>query len=199
MIALHFKLQSGWGSFNMKENKLEVYMNFAKAVYGDKDPAHNFRHIKRICKRLKMFIDATDEQMDLQLMYFMASFHGLIKKIDEDNSFKDEIVTFLKDLGWSDSEIDNGFICLQRHIQNPSTIEEEIVHDANYIELLGAFGIAKAFTTGGAKGQNYEETIRIFENDYLEKIEFKTALGKKISDKRKDYTREFLNILRTEL
>lgn len=65
--------------------------------------------------------------------------------------------------------------------------------------MVGAFGIAKAFTTGGAKGQNYEETIKIFENDFLEKIEFKTALGRKIANKRKDYTREFLNILKTEL
>lgn len=183
----------------MKENRLEDYMNFTKAVYGDKDPAHNFKHIKRISIRLKMFIEATDEQMNLQLLYFIAAFHGLIKKIAEDNSFKEEIITFLKGLGWSDSEIENGFISLERHIDNPITIEEKIVHDANYVELVGAFGIAKAFTTGGAKGQNYEETIKIFENDFLEKIEFKTALGRKIANKRKDYTRQFLNILRTEL
>jgi hypothetical protein len=32
---------------------------------------------------------------------------------------------------------------------------------------LGAFGIAKAFITGGAKGQSIEDTISIFENQYL--------------------------------
>lgn len=109
----------------MKENKLEDYMNFTKAVYGDKDPAHNFKHIRRISKRLKMFIEATDEQMNLQLLYFLAAFHGLIKKIASDNSFKEEIIVFLKGLGWSDSEIENGFISLGRHIDNPITIEEK--------------------------------------------------------------------------
>ena len=36
------------------------------------------------------------------------------------------------------------------------------MHDANYVEVLGAFGIAKAFTKGGAERQSYEETIAIF-------------------------------------
>jgi hypothetical membrane protein len=35
------------------------------------------------------------------------------------------------------------------------------VHDANAVEVLGAFGIAKAFTTGGARGQSNEQTVEL--------------------------------------
>jgi uncharacterized protein len=63
---------------------------------------------------------------------------------------------------------------------------------------LGAFGIAKAFTTGGAKGQSIEETASIFEQQYLDKVIFQTPVGKQMADERKNYTKEFLMRLHTE-
>ena len=84
-------------------------------------------------------------------------------------------------------------------MNNPQTVEEMIVHDANYVELLGAFGIAKAFTTGRAYNQTYEETADIFEHQYLDRVELVTPIGKRLAKKRKSYTKNFLWQLRSEL
>jgi hypothetical protein len=81
-------------------------------------------------------------------------------------------------LGWSNEDIDEVFQSLIRHPCNPQSFDEKIVHVANYVETLGAFGIIKAFLTGGAKGQSIEETISIFEKQYLDKVVFQ-ALAEK--------------------
>ena len=74
-----------------------------------------------------------------------------------------------------------------------------IVHDANYVKILGAFGIAKAFTTGGAYNQTYEETADIFKYQYLDRVEFVTPMGKRLAEEKKAYTKKFLKQLRSEL
>lgn len=105
---------------------------------------------------------------------------------------------FLGELGWEEREIDDAFDSLRRHLVNPQTPEEKIVHDANFVELLGAFGIAKAFTVGGEFGQSYEETVDIFESRYLDKVVFRTPVGQRIAREERAYTKDFLNRLRNE-
>ena len=95
-------------------------------------------------------------------------------------------------------EICELFESLARQFSHPETVEEEIVHDANYLETTGAFGIAKAFTTGGAKGQSMEETVNIFEGQYFDRVEFRTPEGKRIAGERKVYTQDFFERLRKE-
>lgn len=117
----------------------------------------------------------------------------------DDEQFREQVRTFLHDLGWTDVEVEQAFQSLERHLKAPQTVEEEIVHDANYVEMLGAFGIAKAFTTGGAAGQSYEETADIFEYRYLNKVAFRTPVGKRLAEEERAYTKEFLRRLRREL
>ena len=102
----------------------------------------------------------------------------------------------MQDLEWTEIEIEQAFQSLERHLEDPQIIEEKIVHDANYLELLGAFGIAKAFTTGGARKQSYEQTADIFEYRYLDKVEFLTSVGKRIAKEKRTYTIAFLVLMR---
>ena len=73
-----------------------------------------------------------------------------------------------------------------------------IVHDANLFEVTGRFGIAKAFTVGGNFNQTYECTLEIFE-DNLDKLVFRTPIGRSMYEVRKDYTRAFIEELRAEI
>jgi hypothetical protein len=73
-----------------------------------------------------------------------------------------------------------------------------IVHDANYFEVAGALGVAKAFIVGGAMGQTYEETIDIYEG-FLNQVVFRTPVGKRLYEPRKEYAREFLQKLKEQL
>lgn len=182
----------------MLKQQVEPYLEFARPYYGDRDTAHDFRHIQRIIDRL----DSLSREMsppNPELLYFIACFHGLAGKLSHDKVLRDRVSRFLLDLEWTETEIAKAFASLARHIKDPQTVEEAIVHDANYVELLGAFGIAKAFTKGGAKKQTYEETADIFEYRYLDKVEFLTPVGKRLAKEKRAYTKAFLKQLRSEL
>ena len=180
------------------KNQLEQYRKFARIYHIKQDPAHDFRHIERILRRLDMLAEGMSPPPLLYKLYFLVCFQGLGRVVQEHEEIRAEILTFLKNLGWEQQEIEEMFISLQSHLTEPTTVEEMIVHDANYLELLGAFGIAKAFLTGGARGQTYEETADIFEYCYLDKIHFFTPAGKHLAEDSRRYAKAFLNKLRSE-
>jgi len=93
-----------------------------------------------------------------------------------DAALKEKTKAFLEELNWGKGEINEIFESLARHLTDPQTVEEKIVHDANYVEMLGAYGIAKAFTTGGANGQSIEVTMHIFEHQFFNKVVFQTQI-----------------------
>ena len=182
----------------MLKHQIEPYLEFARSYYRDRGTAHDFQHIRRIIDRLDLLSKEISPFPNKQILYFLACFHGLEANLNNE-LFRDRVKRFLLDLEWSETEIEKAFASLARHLKDPQTVEEAIVHDANYIELLGAFGIAKAFTTGGARGQTYEETSDIFEYRYLDKVSFVTPVGKRIAEEKRSYTKEFLRQLRSEL
>lgn len=180
------------------KNEIEPYKDFVKPYYAGRDSAHNFQHIERIIGRLAMLAEGIPPPIHSAKLYFFACFHGLGKQLSGSENFKNQVRTFLTSLNWTADEIEEGFRGLDRHLRSPQSPEEKIVHDANYVEVLGAFGIAKAFTTGGAKGQSLLETANIFEHQYLDKVIFQTPMGRQLAQARKKYTKDFLHRLRNE-
>jgi len=178
--------------------QLEPYKDYVQPFYSEKDPAHNFQHIERIIQRLPVLANRLSAPPRTDRLYFLACFHGLGKRLQTDGDFRTQTKKFLMGLGWTVKEICELFESLARQFSHPETVEEEIVHDANYLETTGAFGIAKAFTTGGAKGQSMEETVNIFEGQYFDRVEFRTPEGKRIAGERKVYTQDFFERLRKE-
>ena len=184
----------------MLKQQIESYRKFAQHHHQNlnKDTAHDFLHIERIISRLDLLSQEIPSVPNKSLLYFLACFHGLMA-LSEDKLFQTQVTCFLQGLEWTEEEIKQAFQSLERHLEDPQIIEEKIVHDANYLELLGAFGIAKAFTTGGARKQTYEQTANIFEYRYLDKVEFLTPVGKRIAKEKRTYTKEFMKQLRSEL
>lgn len=183
---------------NMKPNQnIETYKEFVRPYYSTRDAGHDFRHIERIISRLDVLCEGLPEQPDKIRLYFLASFHGLWPRWRDDADFRTAATAFLQSLGWTDQEIEDGFASIERHLPNPQTLEEQIVHDANYIELLGAFGVAKTFTVGGARGQTYEETIGHFERN-LARVEFRTPAGQRLAEEGREYGRAFVERLKRE-
>ena len=183
----------------MQKLQIEPYKKFVRSHYANRDAAHDFRHIERIIERLDFLSQELSQQPNKALLYFVACFHGLEKKLKNDESFRRQVRLFLDNLNWTEVEVKQAFQSLERHLSHPQTVEEKIVHDANYVELLGAFGIAKAFTTGGARKQTYEQTADIFEYWYLDKVKFLTPVGQRIANEKRVYTKEFMKQLRNEL
>ena len=133
-----------------------------------------------------------------RLLHFLACLHGLGTRVREDAAFAAEVRSLLLRRGWSAAEAEEAMESLERHLRAPQSVEEEIVHDANYVELLGAYGVAKAFLTGGARGQSLEETVGIFEAQYLDRVHFRTPRGAELAREGREYAKRFLERLRRE-
>ena len=157
-------------------NNIETYKKFVRDLYVDKDKGHDFSHIERIISRIDELSDGIDPSPKPHRLYFLACFHGLNKQLQGNNEIKNQTIKLLLSIGWGQKEIESIFLSLARHITEPCTVEEMIVYDANFFEVLGPFGIAKAFTVGGARGQSYEQTADIFSSN-IEKVVFKTPAG----------------------
>lgn len=174
------------------------YATFALPHYAARDSAHDAAHIRRIIGRLDDLSRGVEPAPRAELLAFLASFHGLADRMRRDDGFRAETKALLASLGWSRGLIEEGFVALDRHCTDPVTSEEQVVHDANYAELLGAFGVAKAFTRGGADGQSYEETLTIFERN-LRRVRFRTPRGRALAEEGLRYGEAFIARLRQEL
>lgn len=177
---------------------IEPYREFVRHLYSDKDSGHDFRHIERIISRLDELKEGVTPPPSPHKLNFLACFHGLGKRIQEEPELKGNTIAFLRSLGWNQDDIDAMLSSLVTHLKDPKTAEEMIVHDANYFEVAGALGVAKAFIVGGAMGQTYEETIDIYEG-FLNQVVFRTPVGKRLYEPQKEYAREFLQKLKEQL
>ncbi|MEY9967547.1 uncharacterized protein ABIA33_005618 [Streptacidiphilus sp. MAP12-16] len=172
-----------------------TYATEARPHYAGKDPAHDFVHVERILARVELL--AEGEAPRRELLYFIACFHGLIPELG-DTAFRRGTSGFLAGIGWSPGEVAEGIHALERHLTAPVSLEEMLVHDANYWEAIGAFGIAKAFTTGGARGQRIEETLRLARG-FVERAVFRTPRAQQLAPARRAYAHAFLDDLEREL
>jgi uncharacterized protein len=162
---------------------------FSKKMHAEKDPAHDYSHIKRIitlCKKI-----ATPET-DLGLVIQAAYFHGLL---DEEQNIR----RFLKSLRLKDSHIERIISTVKNASSpKPQTLEEKVLHDANILDALGAVGIARGFMKGGYDRQTISETLRIGREKAIERKVF-TPTAKKIAEQRKRFMKKFLKRLEEEL
>ena len=181
----------------MVRGELRAYLDYVRPHYLSKDVAHDLGHILRISLRLDDLARGLTVN-DRPLLHFLTAWHGLADRIAGGSWFADATRAFLQTDGWNDNAIDTAYVALVRHGSSPVSVEERIVHDANALETLGAFGIAKAFTRGGSEGQTYEETIAVYERT-LEKAEFSTPRGQELALEGREYARRFLARLRSEL
>lgn len=179
-------------------DRVEPYLEFVRDKYDHKDPAHGFHHITWIVRQVAVIAADASPAPRWGRLHFLACFHGLHSRWCEDTTFQQSARSFLLSLGWHEDELGDLLASLARHLRNPETVEEKIVHDANYLGLLGAFGVAKAFTTGGAHGQTYEETVEIFESRWLDRVEFLTPVGQRLAVEGRAYVKAFLRRLRSE-
>ena len=177
---------------------IEKYKKFVREFYDERDNGHDFTLIERIISRFEELTNGLVPSPTPHRLNFLACFHGLNKHLQENSEFRNRTIQFLLSLGWSQDDIEDIFLSLARHLTDPCTVEEMIVHDANFFEVLGPFGIAKAFTVGGARGQTYEQTAEIFESN-IKNVAFKTPTGTRLYEPRRQVAIDFLNNLRKEL
>jgi uncharacterized protein len=163
--------------------------SFSKKLHAEKDPAHDFSHIKRIVKICKWL--ATSET-DVELLVCAAYCHGALDK-------EEEIRVFLRKLNFEGNRIEN-ILSTAKNSTSASkcrTMEEKVLYDANVLDALGAIGIVRAFIKGGYEKQTIQQTIETMKRNMKRKVF--TRKAKAIARERKLFMEKFLKRLEMEL
>lgn len=126
------------------------------------DPAHDFEHIMRVCKNVKKI--AQHENVNLHLVLTAALLHDIVSfpksdKRSKTSSFKSaqKAKIMLEKYHYAENEITIIIDAIADHSfsrnKTPKTIEGKILQDADRLDALGAIGIARTFSVGGAENR----------------------------------------------
>lgn len=133
-----------------------------KKLYSKKDKMHNWNHILRIRRNVKVLMKPY-KNVDKKMLNFIVSFHGLKEYVKKNKSeFPEYYVR-----------------AVLRHNKNARSTEEKIVFDANMLDNLGKDGIKKALYVGMHLGRSKKEAHNYLREN-LKKARFYTKSGKKM-------------------
>jgi len=196
-------------------------ITFVKEKLKNAEGGHDWFHIERVYKNALLI--ANDEVCDETVVKLAALLHDIAdsKFNDGDEAVGPEIArTFLEAEG-VEEEITNHVIKIIENIsykggnvkKNFSSIELDIVQDADRLDAIGAIGIARAFNYGGFKNramydpkiapnlkmtkEEYKKSTAPTFNHFYEKLlllkdKMNTASGKAIAAERHRYMETFM-------
>lgn len=138
----------------LKRDKL---IEVAAPHYERNDPAHDLSHALRVAELARVI--ASEEGGDLSVIIPAALCHDLGKWQAPSHSVENGkfIAQLLRRTGYDSAQIEKITQAVQRHSFDaptpPSSLEEEIVFDADKLEGLGAIGVGRCFAVSGSLRQ----------------------------------------------
>lgn len=147
--------------------KLELYVQ--RQIQND--PAHDFEHIMRVCKNVKKI--AKYENVDLNLVLAAALLHDMVSFPKSDKRSKTSSLKsaqkakeILEKYHYTKNEIKTIVDAIADHSFSrnkiPKTMVGKILQDADRLDALGAIGIARTFSVGGAENRPIYHTTDPF-------------------------------------
>jgi uncharacterized protein len=153
----------------MKNQMIEQTEVFVRNELGEDATGHDWFHVDRV-RRNALHICKEEKQGEAFIIEMAALLHDIPdEKLNESiEKGEEKLDTFLQTIPLTDHE--------KKHIKQIigtisfkggqgtalSTIEAEIVQDADRLDAIGAIGIARAFAYGGKKGQPiYDPSINV--------------------------------------
>lgn len=187
-----------------KSEILKQAREHIKNLFSGEGTGHDFFHAERVVKTAKQIAEA--ENADLFLVELAAWLHDLGDyKLHEGVDRSEELVSeFLGKLNLPPNTIRsvNEIISQVSFTKGnrPSSLEAEIVQDADRLDAIGAIGIARCFAYGGKmqreiwNPENPEKTTIQHFYDKLLKLKslMNTEAGRKIAENRHRILEDFL-------
>jgi uncharacterized protein len=202
-------------------NLIETTIQFVKATLAQAEGGHDWFHIERVYKNAGLI--AASENCDLVIVQLGALLHDIAdsKFHDGDETIGprtartflesekvepaiiDHVIAIIENISFKGGKVERQF----------SSIELDIVQDADRLDAIGAIGIARTFNYGGFKNRalynpeiapnlsmtkdeyknNEAPTINHFyEKLLLLKDKMNTTTGKQIAQDRHRYMEDFL-------
>ena len=193
-------------------------------IYEKYDSSHDYAHIERVMKNAEdiMATEATANEAVIRLAVLLHDIDDAKYKTDENPSaaeilhsigapveLKMEVLACIESVSFSGG-----------NAREITSIEGAIIRDADRLDAIGAIGIARAFTFGGAKGRKLydaDESVRMnmSEDEYRErgtasvthfyekllllKDLMVTVEGKRLAEQRHAFMVSFLRQLESEI
>ena len=205
----------------MNQKQFELVERYSKQQMA-KLGLHAWPHIQRVlrlCEVVSKF-EGQNVAVDLDVVRVSALLHDVAKRLEkEDSSLNHGDVgavmaeNFLKSIGFSDEK--GKRVChairVHTHREEPTSIEAKILHDADFIDKLGAVGIATIFIKACLTNKTIEEVAEAFELEtpkqsyvgrhirWLRNPHLYTKTAKEIARKRKDIVSKFFKELKSEI
>ncbi|MFW9965726.1 MAG: HD domain-containing protein [Candidatus Thorarchaeota archaeon] len=183
--------------------------SFAKQEMTQSDAgAHAYDHVKRVYS-LVMRIGAA-LGADLRILGAAALLHDIGRAQEEESGISHSIlsgemsVEILKEVGFDQDEIQRVKDTIRTHRFSegltPTSLEGEILSDADKLDALGAIGVVRAIAQAATTGVGAEAFLRHADEKLLKLHQMMyTEEGKKIAQARHLILKNFVNELRKEL
>jgi len=202
-------------------NLIETTIQFVKATLAQAEGGHDWFHIERVYKNAVLI--AASENCDLVIVQLGALLHDIAdsKFHDGDESIGPRTArTFLESEKVAPATIDHVIAIIEnisfkggKVERQFSSIELDIVQDADRLDAIGAIGIARTFNYGGFKNRalynpeiapnlnmtkdEYKNNEAPTVNHFYEKLlllkdKMNTTTGKQIAQDRHRYMEDFL-------
>ncbi|NUB90344.1 HD domain-containing protein [Haloterrigena sp. SYSU A121-1] len=148
---------------------LEAVRTRARSYFQAAPPAHDWHHVRRVETLAETLIDRhPSDEIDERVVRLAVSLHDIGREREDAGEIDDhaawgarESRRILEDVGADPATIDTVAHCVRAHRYSnavePETLEAEIVSDADNLDALGAVGIARTFSYGGALGQEIHD------------------------------------------
>ncbi len=187
------------------EELIERAKSFIKKAFLNTDKAHDYQHSLRVYQNAVTILDESDNNANREIVLLSALLHDVEdKKIFADSNLLDQ--WFLENPSIYESNIRTVISEVSFSKDVPaSTVESMIVQDADMLDAIGAIGIARVFTYGGAIGRPIYSAIgqsslgHFDEKLFRIKDRMNTSIGKIIANNRESYMRQFVSELLMEI
>ena len=201
------------------------FTDFLDAQAADADAAHDRAHVTRVVTMARRL--AEDEEAQMDVVVPAAWLHDCVvvskdapDRAEASRRAAEAARTFLKSEGYPDQWIPDIEHAIAAHSYSgdvaPDTTEAKVVQDADRLDALGAIGIARCFTVGGALDQSLYDPDDPFCDDrapdddtytldhfYAKLLRLpdtmQTEAGRAEAERRAVFLREYLDQLRDEI
>jgi uncharacterized protein len=178
-------------------------------ILGDKDPAHDILHVKRVVANAKMLASYSNANLDIVVP--AAWLHDFINLPKDHPNRKiasrmsaDEAVAFLHDINYPKellNAIHHAILAHSFSAQiNATTVEAKVVQDADRLDGLGAVGIYRLFTVAAQMNRSLEDSkLHVEEKLRVVAATMQTPIGLSKALERMKFIDLYLEQLKNEL
>ena len=203
-------------------SQIESCITFVKKTLAGAEGGHDWFHIERVWRNAKLI--ASSEECDLEVVELAALLHDIadskFHEGDEEIGPK-KAREYLTIAGIGSRKVNHIVAIIENvsfkgghNARNHSSIELDIVQDADRLDAIGAIGIARTFNYGGFKNraiydpaiapnlnmtkEEYKKSAAPTINHFYEKLLLlkdlmNTESGKRIAEQRHQYMEGFLD------